>query len=1359
MGSNVLVVQLGNPLASCGASRAMEQSHVDPKVMGACREVADLGVFWREETHGKRCIKDVHCVISLVDSSQEEVRVPSDLASFHRVGGLIIKPALSEFTTTPCNDRHVLTHRPVTFLWHPELTRVGQCTKHALHQGDLVCVLNCEIVWFHEHMLAIITPAKGSCVAWPKGIIPSQLNVAEIFAGGFAGWCFATRHLQAIGTNIFSRLLVDNDRATAFMAARNHDLRITPSGFDARSHEVPSEKGICVTADVQEHDWLILCSLLSISVWLTSPPCPAFSLASNMLGFLRKEGQMTLHLACCARLCQPVAVVIENVKGLSDHKFFHILIAMFKWAGYTCLSHETMDLGDVAPCARDRWFGFFIRKDLASHFRPIKKSWFRVADFKFESFGLARLNIPLDIIKLYTLTTELEMIYGNPKHLPKKMRPVSRNILTLSPQEICVLRCIRKDSKLATFVATYGHQHDLPADFLADSEGIFAQLIQFRQFFRFLTPFEQCLSFAVPGDIFIPVHPQLAFRFVGNCVAPLQALYVITNLLQSMGFASAPSVSPMQSVVNMHTQRMMPSSVSIKQQGDWFVMYQHTEPMLASDDELVFPLHPFVPHENQANVDNLCPRVDTAAPPSLGVFPLDSAAEAAIERTLLAEHDRASFQPLQQDVATELDQEREHGERKVGPISATLPWNVVEDEPPAKRSCLPPKVEHSDMINVTFVLPHDVLNIRCKVGSKVWPLLHSHGYIPEAFVLTDVNTQKDVMHSSLTADTIIVARNDFRHMAHHVQTKMKEAFEAFSQNLSGDQVTTATISCVGITIWKGILPTMIPIRTIHEVTTKVFRAVGIHADCRWTKATIVINPFWEWKLKDLSSSGSIKLQVHLPFSGGGPNDPRIDEKTKTKLVGELASANVGFAQLMPVATTIANRFSLAKIKEALAIEDSHDRHERILTLAKEAGVDPSTSRQRHKAATKIQRAVRGKNETTPKVIDVATLKLFNGDFLNQDDSHTEITIGEFSPNGSGLFVVQPSQVATWIRSAKPICTDELAVLLLGHDYIETSLPQKRIQFRATQTGGQGQLVLKGTLIQLGEKTIKGKPFKDTVVACPDTVVATCTVHQEDFTMEEWKQVTLTPGKCMMAAFDHKLRQEAILGLWGHSFQANFRPCKPALADSIQIHVRVKKDALGDILQQSGWNRVFMVPKNDDNFAANVTYSVLWTGNELEQTQIQAKLLQSNLGLIKNRGRFGIRVHFDAFKKSWELLFPDAAVPDQIKVTQIFRVQGLPPNVSNSEIKKWIEQLSWEAKPIRRVAHGIWLVGGSKMPDQETCTFNGNVIMISLVDRRDNADSNPVIAGKALFATDNHQLEPLLLMTLEIHGQLIVDRIL
>ena len=784
---------------------------------------------------------------------------------------------------------------------------------------------------------------------------------------------------------------------------------------------------------------------------------------------------------------------------------------------------------------------------------------------------------------------------------------------------------------------------------------------------------------------------------------------------------------------------MIPSNAVIKQQGDWFVMSQSNEPVMIRDEELFFPLRQLVHDENHFPVgDPAYPNIDARTVPvvpSLGTFPLDSAAEASIERTLLAEHDREPLSHANQDGAKKLEHAREQGEVIGGSLSATLPWNQVDVEPPAKRSCLSPRVENDCFINVTFVLPHDVLNVRCKAGSKVWSLLHSHGFVPEAFVLSELNTQHDVMHSALWKDTIIVARNDFKHMAQHINVRMKEAFMNLSHDIPGDQQTTVTISCVGCTIWKGILPISLPMITVHEVTTKVFRAFGIYADCRWNKATIVINPFWEWKLKDLSLSGSIKLHVHIPFSGGGPGDSHIDDKTKTRLVGELASANVSFAQLMPVATTIASRFSTVKIKEALAIEDTHERHQRVLLLAKESGLDPSTSRQKHKAATKIQRAVRDKNEGKLKTIDIMTLKLFRGDFLNEDDSPTDINIGEFSPNGSGLFVVYPSQVATWLRSSKPICTDELAVLLLGHEFVDSGLPQKRIQFRATQTGGQGQLVLKGTLIQLGEKAVKGKPFKDTVVACPDTVVATCTIHQADFSMEEWKQATSTPGKFMMAGFDPKLRKEAILGLWGHSFQANFRACKPVLADSIQIHVRIKKEALGDVLQQSGWNRVFMVPKNDDSFAANVTYSVLWTGADLEQTQIQAKLLQSNLGLIKNRGRYGIRVHFDAFKQSWQILFPDVAVPDQIKVTQVFRVQGLPPNVTNTEIKTWIEQLGWEAKPIRRVAHGVWLVGGSKMPDQETCTFNGNVVMISLVDRRDTSTSNPVIVGKALFTSD------------------------
>ena len=1311
----------------------MEHKPVDPRVMAVCQDVAETGTFWRDVTHGKQDCKDVNVAVSLASQKPRSNAMPPRLMKFSCWEGKVIKPALAEFHTTPVETSHVVTEQDVRICWDPTLVTCAKCVSEAASNGLLLCAINCEVVWWDEKMHVVLTKTSGSVSIWPNQLGP-HATVAEVFSGGFAGWSFALKFLQSLGVETHSNLMIDHDRKAAFMAARNHDMKIAPENMDPRTTPMPSEQPLVVTADIQDRKWLILFTTQGTHIWLASPPCPAFSWASNMHGFLRKEGQMTLHLACCARLCQPFVVLIENVKGLAEQKFFTILVAMFKWAGYSCLFHENTELGDIGPCLRERWFGYFVRNDVLHRFRIPKSTWFRATDFKYQSFGLTRLEIPMEIVKLYTLTTQMESIYGDPKYLPKKMKPADKNLQGMTPREVCLLRAINADSKLATFVKCYGSQHELPKDFLDNSEGIFAQLIRFRSFFRFITPFEQCLCLAIPERVYIPVHPPLAYHFIGNCISPLQALYAISNLLQSWECPSMPKINPMQLVVQMHSHRLMPANVRITQQGDWFVMFGEVEPKVQLDQDLCFspPDHQVVPVTTNPVIPD-----DGLSPPA-AIFRLDTAAEAMIQKSIDIEVERQDL-PVGRHCheASILEHAREGGHDGAPGTSPTVEWTVPVVEPPNKRPCLAmnPEPKVTPFANVTIVFPHDVLNVRCSKGTMICNILTNHGYVADAFVVLEVNTGKDVMHLLVEEDVVVVARNQIGLMAPKIEVHIQELIQEYSKDVPKDQAVTTSIICQGVTLWKGILPKQLSLRTIHELTSKAFRRFGIHAECRWSKATLVINPFWEWKLSDLTNAGSVKLQAHIPFYGGA-KDTILDEKFKAKLVGELANASVSFTQLMPVATAISNKHSVSKIKEILATPDAGERQSRILELAADSGYDPSSLHQKNRAARKIQKALRAKQDTKPKVIDTCSIRLCEGDFLNEDDSATGITIGEFSPNGHGLYLVQYPQVATWLRSAKAISTDELAVLMIGHESIDTTLPFKRIQFRASQAGGEGQLVLKGTLVQLGDKHVKSKTFKDTTVVCPDTIVAACTVYQSDFSPDEWSQVIKSPGKGMMTAFEFSLRKDAIMSLWGHSFQANGRSCKPALADSIQVHVRVKKSKLNEVLQQSGWNRVYMTPKNEDGSIANTTFSVLWTGMDFEQTQVQAKLLQSHLGLIRNRDRFGIRVHFDAFLPSWKILFPHADPPDQIKVSQLFRVQGIPHNVTNLEIRTWIQQLGWDAKPIRRVTHGVWIVGGAKMPDQEACSFNGNVVTIAPIDRKDTQVTNPVLAGKAVFSSEH-----------------------
>ena len=95
---------------------------------------------------------------------------------------------------------------------------------------------------------------------------------------------------------------------------------LAPDDFDPRKNEqtCPEDGTMVINTKVQLPIWYHLLFDFDIDVWFLSPPCPAFSKAGDMMGFLRADGVVTLEAICSIRLCQPVLVCLENVVGLGQ---------------------------------------------------------------------------------------------------------------------------------------------------------------------------------------------------------------------------------------------------------------------------------------------------------------------------------------------------------------------------------------------------------------------------------------------------------------------------------------------------------------------------------------------------------------------------------------------------------------------------------------------------------------------------------------------------------------------------------------------------------------------------------------------------------------------------------------------------------------------------------------------------------------------------------------------------------------------------------------------------------------------------------------------------------------------------------
>lgn len=1271
----------------------------------AVSSTAHDGIFWRYSTHGVDDVKTVNVAVSL--QSVDSTPVTYHDGSYYCCSGVVMEPSLPEIKMTPKHSEHIMTTYPVQIFIPQDMLCLRDTMSKVLNTKDVVCMIAVKVSWKDGTMQIHFHEQCSGVAFWPRAFQATEVQCAELFCGGFAGWDYAVGFLRSLGVKIQTVVAVDASVEATHMYASNHNGVCMDAFHDPRTSQYRCKKDevLVLSMPVQMPTWYHVLYARDAQVWCISPPCPPFSRASDMMGFLRNDGKVTLEAICTIRLNQPCMVCLENVPGMSEGDNLRVMRAMFKWAGYHLLHHECNDLGDVAPTSRKRWLSIWIRDDFKQWALPVNTSWFRVRDFSISDFGIQNLQMSLEILADFLLSDDQIQMYGDAAFLPTSMR---RNKTQNDAMSGCRARCVPGSAKFGTFVASYGSQHELPRDALLD-KGMFAQLmISEKDGIRFITPFEQALALVTPLPIMIPSDKHAAYTAFGNAISPPQALYCLTKALQSLSVDHVPAMDAMLMVIQYVSKRPNPADVQIIKMEQTYLMVEGDElPVDMMNHDTCLQVG--VPHET------LDDRQDHQENP---VRPHDS---------------------LQNDVNPTHDEIEEPGPKRVcrptmvDTVSPTEHFEVDSNcgGPPEMDDEAPPQY----YATVTILLPHDALVGRYPVPVTAREILSQRGYDPSRMMLKTIQGRGDVMDFIILQDTTLVSITDCRdHIEHAAHIFAGTADLHFGPQGDQPKVTVVIKWSSGsdqVVFWRGILGFNTPLLTIHKAVTAELRRVGVHADLRWTNRASAISHDWGWLLKDISSAGLVKLHFHLPISGGGPKETRMDENMRTQLAAELVNAGVGFSQLVPMVTMIGASANVTQIQQAMQITEQASRQKAVLDLASKAGVSvDSKHTKRTKAAAKIQKTLRAKKAQGQGEIDVMTLTIDANVFQNADDTAAQVTTGAFEPNGTGVYLTTLESALPWLQSTSTFSADEFSILLLGNVNIDTKLPRKFVQFRARQQTG-GMLLLRGTLFQLGTKEITLVEGTVTNIACPSTSVVTFTAYADEFSTLVWTDLTASPGKHMLDCFDPDTRRQAVLGIWGHSFQFKGKPAKPNDCDSVQIHARVLTGSLPALLKQSGWNSVYMVPKQDDRDRSAMPdsqYSVIWTGQPKQETMISAKEIQATLGLVRNRNSIGIRVAAASYETAWKKVHPQKDVPTSVKVQMMYKAQNMPCNMTVVELRQWLTSINWQAKPLKKLSHATWLIGANAAPSQSTYVLNDHAILLTALEKRVNVET-PILAGR------------------------------
>ena len=143
---------------------------------------------------------------------------------------------------------------------------------------------------------------------------------------------------------------------------------------------------------------------------------------------------------------------------------------------------------------------------------------------------------------------------------------------------------------------------------------------------------------------------------------------------------------------------------------------------------------------------------------------------------------------------------------------------------------------------------------------------------------------------------------------------------------------------------------------------------------------------------------------------------------------------------------------------------------------------------------------------------------------------------------------------------------------------------------------------------------------------------------------------------MLEVFASTGVDQAFESPWGRSFRQGSQVVPPGSCSSVQMHGKVARSRLDQVLRRSGHNRIYATPKTWQH-EVSTEYQVIWISPDRESA-IQAALnLPAQLGVVMAKGRFGVRVARSAFEASHKALKPSEPLPPQVDVKLTFKVSS------------------------------------------------------------------------------------------------------
>lgn len=406
----------------------------------------------------------------------------------------------------------------------------------------------------------------------------------------------------------------------------------------------------------------------------------------------------------------------------------------------------------------------------------------------------------------------------------------------------------------------------------------------------------------------------------------------------------------------------------------------------------------------------------------------------------------------------------------------------------------------------------------------------------------------------------------------------------------------------------------------------------------------------EFTLGDYMLPGTKVMKIHLVLQlrGGGPpqgnrEKPDAHVKARNEVAKALLEVGCDLQETTATVNALVKRTGLTPINGALRKREPAARIAALQELAKTVGVElPNFNH----AAMNRQQVVQQKlmrNQTQSQAVMASQCALKQGHFRNQDDTPCSI-LKTISNGASGIVIADLDTALPWLEKQCQVSQDELAIFILGGCQASQSGKCPLICVPAYNEQNS-PVVLSGCLHDLGAKKVKVEQPQGAEVIVPESVVCAVTVHKDEIDDSQWNLLCAQPVRQIVELLEATGNQVEILGSpWGKSWWGELGKTVPQSALSLQMHMRVSKAKLRDLLRISGMAGAYVNPKNDRG-GIDTTYAIVWSEQTLLDLRVTATTIDKALGLVRitrsqlKKTSRGIRVHADDYETCFKMVKP------------------------------------------------------------------------------------------------------------------------